>query len=1104
MAFIYNLIAKLVRTINYLNQIIMLLTTKRMVNSTVLGVGLLLSGLTFAQTSDLLISEYVEGSSNNKYVEIFNGTSAPVNLADYQIRLHSNGSVAPSITNTLSGTLPVGGTVVYRNSAAVGYAGASTVLTSMQYNGDDAVVLFKISTGLPVDIFGVIGCDPGTQWLSASNRTLDRTLRRKSNVLSGVTVNPSCTSSSGDFTSLESQWTEFPIDNAAGLGSHFVSGPPPVVNLGADQSICAGASIVLNSGGDGTSFLWSTGETTSTITVSAAGTYSVTVSNANGSTTDAINISVYPPTALAISNPSTICAGASTEICASLILNELFISEYVEGSSLNKCVEIYNGTGAAVDLGAQGYSINITFNGGTSTLSIPLSGVVANGATHVLCDNDAASNFLSVANQTTTSSLWNGDDAIVLRKNGVAVDIFGVINSDPGAQWSSGGNSTENATLRRNGSVTSGITTNPSGTGTGAFTTLGTEWTSGALDDASGLGSHEVTGSGNFAWSTGATTLCTTVSPSAATNYTFSYTTVEGCVTDISTSLAVSNVAISATSTPVLCNGGTSTVTVSATGGTAPYSGTGTFNVSAGTYSYTVTDASGCSASTSITVAEPTQVVATSSSTSIACIGGTADVSVSATGGTAPYSGTGTFSVSAGTYFYTVTDANGCSTSTSITVTEPTQVVAASSATSIACNGGTADVSVSATGGTAPYSGTGTFTVSAGTYAYTVTDANGCSASTSITVTEPTQVVASSSANPVACNGGLTDVTIGATGGTAPYVGTGTFSQAAGTYSYAVMDANGCTATTTITITEPTALVATASAPNSVCVNQSGDVTIAATGGTAPYSGTGTFVQAGGTQTYTVTDANGCTNTISVTIVVNQGPDVDAGDCETVYFGYAPEACATLTATSSSAISYAWSNGFNGASQTVCPQTTTNYTVTVTDANGCTAQSTVTVNVIDVRCGKNNDKVLICKVPPGNPSNTQQLCVSPNAVPAQLATGAYLGTCGQIDPCTGMAKSNLSEPTVANQVENFNMTVYPSPLNTGDILHVAFSGVEEEVTIQLFSLSGQLVGSTTVQSTGTDEQVVELSTAKLTDGTYLCKLTGATGETATQRFTVVK
>jgi hypothetical protein len=108
-------------------------------------------------------------------------------------------------------------------------------------------------------------------------------------------------------------------------------------------------------------------------------------------------------------------------------------------------------------------------------------------------------------------------------------------------------------------------------------------------------------------------------------------------------------------------------------------------------------------------------------------------VTISATGGTAPYTGTGTFTQSAGTTSYTVTDANGCTKSISVTVTEPTLLVPAETHTAIACNGGTSTVTISATGGTAPYTGTGTFTQSAGTTSYTVTDANGCTQSISVT-----------------------------------------------------------------------------------------------------------------------------------------------------------------------------------------------------------------------------------------------------------------------------------------------------------------------------------------------------------------------------------
>jgi hypothetical protein len=131
--------------------------------------------------------------------------------------------------------------------------------------------------------------------------------------------------------------------------------------------------------------------------------------------------------------------------------------------------------------------------------------------------------------------------------------------------------------------------------------------------------------------------------------------------------------------------------------------------------------------------------------------------------------------------------------------------------------GGSSTVTVSATGGTAPYTGTGDFTEVAGTYTYTVTDANGCTATTTITITEPAELVASSSATAILCNGGSSTVTVSATGGTAPYTGTGDFTETAGTYTYTVTDANGCTATTTITITEPTVLSATAIATPSTC-----------------------------------------------------------------------------------------------------------------------------------------------------------------------------------------------------------------------------------------------------------------------------------------------
>ncbi|MDG1331402.1 MAG: hypothetical protein P8P74_03685, partial [Crocinitomicaceae bacterium] len=259
-------------------------------------------------------------------------------------------------------------------------------------------------------------------------------------------------------------------------------------------------------------------------------------------------------------------------------------------------------------------------------------------------------------------------------------------------------------------------------------------------------------------------------------------------------------------------------ITVSTTGGMAPlsysidggatYSGSPNFNgLATGTYVVVAQDMNGCeSVPQTITIGGPTQLTSSSSSTAILCNGGTSTVTVTGSGGTSPYSGTGTYTVNSGPYSYTVTDANGCTSITSGTVGEPTQLVPSASSTAIDCNGGTSTISVSATGGTAPYSGTGNFTVGVGTYSYTVTDANNCSEVVSITVAEPTTLVASATATEILCNGGTTNVTVTATGGTAPYSGNIVYTESAGTYTYTVTDANGCTSDATITVTEPTQL----------------------------------------------------------------------------------------------------------------------------------------------------------------------------------------------------------------------------------------------------------------------------------------------------------
>jgi hypothetical protein len=176
-----------------------------------------------------------------------------------------------------------------------------------------------------------------------------------------------------------------------------------------------------------------------------------------------------------------------------------------------------------------------------------------------------------------------------------------------------------------------------------------------------------------------------------------------------------------------------------------------------------------------------------------------------------------------------------------------------------------------------PYSGTGTFSVPAGTYSFTVTDAHGCLATTTGTITEPDAVEASSSNTAILCNGGSSIVTVSASGGTEPYSGTGTFSRPAGTYSFTVTDANSCTATTTGSIRQPTALTLGLVAG---CVDVgNGSITATFGGGTGPYqvkidngaytTQTSPYIFTGlaqGSHTVTVKDANDCPKSASITV----------------------------------------------------------------------------------------------------------------------------------------------------------------------------------------------------------------------------------------------
>lgn len=200
---------------------------------------------------------------------------------------------------------------------------------------------------------------------------------------------------------------------------------------------------------------------------------------------------------------------------------ELFISEYVEGSSNNKAIEIYNGTGAPVNLATGGYSVQMFFNGSASAgLTINLTGTIADGDVYVLAQASASATILAQADQTSTAGWFNGDDAVVLRKGTTVIDVIGQIGSDPGTEWGSGVASTADNTLRRKNTICLGDVD-----GSNAFDPA-TEWDGFATDTFDGLGSHVATCAGPDAAPTVVSTFpangATSVPASANLSVTFS------------------------------------------------------------------------------------------------------------------------------------------------------------------------------------------------------------------------------------------------------------------------------------------------------------------------------------------------------------------------------------------------------------------------------------------------------------------------------------------------------------------------------------------------------------------------------------------------------
>jgi hypothetical protein len=370
---------------------------------------------------------------------------------------------------------------------------------------------------------------------------------------------------------------------------------------------------------------------------------------------------------------------------------------------------------------------------------------------------------------------------------------------------------------------------------------------------------------------------------------------------------------------------------------------------------------------------------ATSSATCFGGSNGSATVATTSTASPITYTWTGSTStsstasnLSAGSYTVRMQDANTCTSSVTFSVTQPSAIVPGSIVSNVPCFGGSnGSVTATASGGTGPYSFVWTGSInsptlgnlSQGTYSFMVTDSHSCTANGTVAVTQPSSAVAAAVAGTnVTCfglNNGKGKVT--ASGGTSGYTYTWVpsggnnitaQSLASGNYTVFVTDANSCTTSAVINITQPASLTATESHTNITCISVGiGEIT--PSGGTAPYTYTwapwggnaSTMTLAVGLHYVTIKDVNGCSTTKTLTITQSlTAPDVSV---TTSKAAICKGQTVTLTASGNSD-SYLWNNGSTTSQITVSPTLITSYTVTGTfSVNGCSTSTTVTQIVVN-------------------------------------------------------------------------------------------------------------------------------------------------------------
>lgn len=834
-----------------------------------------------------------------------------------------------------------------------------------------------------------------------------------------------------------------------------LNGTPAVTNVACNGGSNGVASITATGGTSPYTYLWNTGATTSSITGLLAGSYSVTITDANACIKTISNIMVSQPSVLnALPSVTNVACngganGSATVTPSGGVVGYSYL--WNTGATTQTITGLTAGTYSVTVTDANActkvVNINVTqppvLDGTTSTTSVSCFGG-SNGSATVVASGGTPSYTYSWApsggTAATASGLTAGTYSVTITDaNACVKTITGIVVGGPASALTATPAAQTN--ILCNGSATGSATVAVTG-GTGTYT---------------------------YQWSPSGGTAATATGLTAGT-YTVTVKDANLCQTTQSFTITQPSALIASASaqTNVACNGGTTgSATVSATGGTGAYTyswspsgGTAATasGLAAGTYTVTVTDANLCSATQSFTIIQPTVLSATTASTSVSCFGGSnGTASVTVSGGTPGYTyawaplGGSTSSINgrpAGNYTCTITDANGCTLVKNITISSPAALSGTISKTDVSCNGGTNGTAI-----VIPAGGVGGYTYSwsptggnaaiasglpAGTYTVTISDANACSTTASITINQPSPLTATASQTNVLCNGGATGTaTVIASGGTSNYTYLwsptgGTAATATGltvgNYSCLITDNNGCFISKSFTITQPAILSATTSQINATC-STGGQAAVNVSGGTTPYSylwsnGAATQIVTGllaGNYNVIITDANGCTLTKNFTITTTNTLVATTSQTNILCNGSNTGSATVVPSGAPGPFTYVWAP-FGGNTDTAANLTAGNYAVTITSANGCSIIKNFTITepaAINITPSQTN---LLCNgavtgsasvvVTGGTGGYTYSWSPSGGtaATATGLAAGTYTVTVTDANLCTKTQSFTITQP----------------------------------------------------------------------------------------------